>query len=105
MTNASERTIPGPLKIEKLVYVFPSLSVSYILLDKEDPAPRCIIDNQPSENGPEETRNSKHGTQNAGVKANFFDSNNFGDDDEYGGVDARAADTLQCAKDNPMKQK
>lgn len=81
------------------------ISVRHILLDEEDPAPCCVIDNQTSENGPEETGNSKDGTQNAGVEANFFDSDDFGDDDEDGGVDARAADTLQCAKDNPMKQK
>jgi hypothetical protein len=77
----------------------------HILLDEEDPAPRCVIDNYSSENGPEETGNGKDGAQNASVEANLVDSDDFGDDDEYGRVDTRAADTLQCAKDDPIWDK
>jgi hypothetical protein len=75
------------------------------LLDEEDPAPRCVIDNYSSKNGPEETGDGKDGTQNTSVEANLVDSDNFGDDDEHGRVDTRAADTLQCAKDDPMRQR
>lgn len=76
----------------------------YILLDEENPAPRCVIDDHSSENRTEKTGNGKDGAENAGVDTNLVDGDNFGDDDEHGRVDTRAADALQCAEDDPKRE-
>lgn len=73
------------------------------LLDKKDPAPRRVIDNESAKNGSEETGNGKDRTQNTSVKANFVNSDDFGNNDKNGRVDTGAADTLQCAEYDPIR--